>query len=114
MGWAKFVEDNMEMREERFYHPLNEERFREDAYIEVRAVLPVTILPVEVSIAVAAPKVSSRPDRILRCRDCGKQFVFSGMEQDFFEVRGYKVPKRCKRCRELNKVKHAAYGMRRT
>ena len=113
MGWAKYVEDNIEMRNDRFYRPLNEDRFRSDTYIEVRAVLPVSVLPMEVSIAVAPSKVTAKTDRILYCKDCGKQFVFSGKEQNFYEIRGFKTPKRCKKCRELNKIKHIAYGLRR-
>ena len=30
MGWAKCVEDNMEMREDRFYQPISMDRYRED------------------------------------------------------------------------------------
>ena len=112
MGWAKYVEDNMEMRTERLYRPLNENRFRVDAYIEVRTVLPVTIFPIEVSIAVTAPKVSCKLDHTLLCRDCGKQFVFSGKEQSFFEMKGFKEPKRCRKCRKLNKAKYEAWGLR--
>ena len=33
MGWAKFVEDNMEMREERFYQPISTDRYRDDTYL---------------------------------------------------------------------------------
>jgi hypothetical protein len=36
-------------------------------------------------------------DRVLRCMDCGAEFVFTAGEQLFFADRGFKnQPKRCK------------------
>jgi len=35
----------------------------------------------------------------LTCRQCGKEFVLSRAEQEFYELRGFKLPARCKECR---------------
>ena len=38
-------------------------------------------------------------DIILNCRQCGKDFVFSKAEQEFYEEKGFELPRRCKECR---------------
>lgn len=39
-------------------------------------------------------------DKILTCRDCGAQFVFSAGEQEFFRQKGFEnEPTRCPDCR---------------
>jgi len=39
-------------------------------------------------------------DRELRCAKCGKTFVFSAAEQEFFKEKGFAHdPKRCKQCK---------------
>src|SRR5580693_178191 len=44
-------------------------------------------------------------DRVLRCAECGGEFVFTSGEQFFYAEKGFKnEPKRCKGC----KVKRSA------
>lgn len=39
-------------------------------------------------------------DRILKCVDCGADFVFTAGEQEFFHEKNFKnEPKRCKACK---------------
>lgn len=39
-------------------------------------------------------------DRVLKCVDCGAEFVFSAGEQEFFQEKQFaNDPKRCKECR---------------
>ena len=39
-------------------------------------------------------------DRILKCSDCGAEFVFTAGEQHFFHDKNFKnEPKRCKACK---------------
>jgi len=39
-------------------------------------------------------------DRVLKCVDCGAEFVFTAGEQMFFADKGFKnEPKRCKACK---------------
>jgi CxxC-x17-CxxC domain-containing protein len=44
-------------------------------------------------------------DKMLGCRDCNKQFVFSAGEQEFFSAKGLvNEPKRCPNCRLLMRI----------
>jgi CxxC-x17-CxxC domain-containing protein len=48
-------------------------------------------------------------DRVLKCIDCGSEFIFTAGEQLFFHDKDFKNdPKRCKQC----KAKRASGGMR--
>lgn len=39
-------------------------------------------------------------DRVLKCLDCGAEFVFTVGEQEFYADKGFKnEPKRCKPCK---------------
>jgi CxxC-x17-CxxC domain-containing protein len=39
-------------------------------------------------------------DRVLKCMDCGAEFVFTAGEQLFYSDKGFKnEPKRCKACK---------------
>jgi CxxC-x17-CxxC domain-containing protein len=43
-------------------------------------------------------------DRVLKCSDCGQDFVFTAGEQSFFHDKQFKnLPRRCKAC----KLKHS-------
>ncbi len=39
-------------------------------------------------------------DKVLNCRDCGREFVFTAGEQEFYQSRGLMhEPRRCPNCR---------------
>jgi CxxC-x17-CxxC domain-containing protein len=43
-------------------------------------------------------------DRVLICKDCGKEFIFSVQEQEFFAEKGFQNdPARCLDCRKARK-----------
>ena len=43
-------------------------------------------------------------DKVLKCRDCGEEFVFTAGEQTFYKERGFQhEPTRCRRCRDEKK-----------
>ena len=43
-------------------------------------------------------------DKTLVCKDCGKEFVFTAGEQEFFAEKGFtNEPQRCKECRDARK-----------
>ena len=43
-------------------------------------------------------------DKIMTCRDCGSEFVFSVGEQEFYKEKGFdNEPKRCLACRRAKK-----------
>jgi CxxC-x17-CxxC domain-containing protein len=43
-------------------------------------------------------------DEIIKCRDCGEDFVFTARDQEFFAEKGFtNKPIRCKDCRNARK-----------
>ena len=43
-------------------------------------------------------------DETLVCKDCGKEFLFSAGEQEFYAQKGFEnKPSRCKECRQAKK-----------
>lgn len=43
-------------------------------------------------------------DKTLVCKDCGKEFVFTAGEQEFYASKGFEnEPQRCKECRDARK-----------
>ncbi|HEV8634229.1 MAG TPA: zinc-ribbon domain containing protein [Chloroflexota bacterium] len=50
-------------------------------------------------------------DRTLTCRDCGRQFVFTSGEQEFYQSRGLmNEPVRCPECRRARKQSSGGGG----
>jgi CxxC-x17-CxxC domain-containing protein len=46
------------------------------------------------------------PDKTLTCRDCGREFVFSASEQEFYAQKGFmNEPSRCPECRSARKAR---------
>lgn len=44
-------------------------------------------------------------DKVLVCKDCGEEFVFTAGEQEFYAEKGLKnAPSRCKACRAKHKA----------
>lgn len=43
-------------------------------------------------------------DKIIVCKDCGKEFVFTGSESNFYTIKGFPEPKRCPECRKARKL----------
>jgi CxxC-x17-CxxC domain-containing protein len=53
----------------------------------------------------------SYTDKVLRCRECGAEFVFSAGEQEFYASRGLmNEPGRCPTCRQARKQRIATDG----
>ena len=43
-------------------------------------------------------------DITLKCKDCGKEFVFTAGDQEFYASKGYEnQPRRCRDCRNAKK-----------
>ncbi len=50
-------------------------------------------------------------DKVLTCKDCGNEFVFSASEQEFFAEKGFKnEPGRCPECRAARKAQRSNRG----
>lgn len=100
MGWAKYAEDNYEIHLERIYYQsakVQEPRF------QITTVIP-SVVPAKVEISVQAPKAPMNNDRTIECCDCGKRFLFATGEQRYYASHQYQPPKRCKACRQRNKI----------
>lgn len=41
----------------------------------------------------------------LTCRQCSREFILSKAEQEFYELKGFNLPSRCKECRLSKQVK---------
>jgi CxxC-x17-CxxC domain-containing protein len=53
-------------------------------------------------------------DRVLKCIDCGADFVFTAGEQMFFADKGFKnEPKRCKPCKSKRSQMTSGEGFQR-
>jgi CxxC-x17-CxxC domain-containing protein len=53
-------------------------------------------------------------DKTLTCRDCGKEFVFTAGEQEFYASRGLQhEPSRCPECRTARRRSRGGYGQTR-
>lgn len=44
-------------------------------------------------------------NKIIKCQDCGKEFVLNESEQEFYKNKNFPEPKRCKTCRKTRKIK---------
>ena len=50
-------------------------------------------------------------DRVLKCIDCGSEFVFTAGEQHFFHDKNFKnEPKRCKPCKTKRQGSSSGYA----
>ena len=53
-------------------------------------------------------------DRVLKCVDCGADFVFTAGEQHFFHDKNFKnEPKRCKDCKTKRGSSQGGHGLQR-
>ena len=53
-------------------------------------------------------------DKVLTCRECGNEFVFTAGEQEFYAEKGFEnEPGRCKDCRDARKRRMNEGGYRR-
>lgn len=53
-------------------------------------------------------------DKVITCRDCGSEFVFTASEQDFYAEKGFtNEPGRCPECRKARKQQSNDRGFNR-
>lgn len=46
-----------------------------------------------------------KKDKVIVCKDCGKEFTFTVRDQEFYEEKGFtNEPVRCKECRDKKKA----------
>jgi hypothetical protein len=51
-------------------------------------------------------EMSIESNMALTCRNCGKEFIFTKSEQEFYEEKGFTLPHRCKECRSARQLQH--------
>ena len=51
-----------------------------------------------------APATDAEGGKTLTCEECGKDFIFTAGEQEFYEEKGFTPPKRCPDCRAAKKA----------
>lgn len=100
MGWAKYMEDNLEIMESRlrYYHnssyitsystPIAPSGTSDNEFIDEEVFINELIL--------------SRP---LYCLDCGRRINFTTEQKKYYEQRGWRPPKRCKKCRDSRSIR---------
>ena len=50
-------------------------------------------------------------DKTIVCKDCGREFVFSASEQEFYAEKGFtNEPQRCRDCRAARKASRGQTG----
>lgn len=49
-------------------------------------------------------------DKVITCRDCGMEFVFTAGEQGFYAERGFVDPVRCPGCRSARRRERTSSG----
>lgn len=47
--------------------------------------------------------MEEKKDKVIVCRNCGKEFTYTVGEQNFYEEKGFAAPVRCKECRDKRK-----------
>jgi CxxC-x17-CxxC domain-containing protein len=56
--------------------------------------------PISLPARAKGARLMEYHDKVLKCSECGAEFVFTGGEQMFFADKGFKnEPKRCKACK---------------
>lgn len=54
-------------------------------------------------------------DKVLVCKECGREFVFTAGEQEFYAEKGFQnEPTRCKECRAKRKAERSEGGGEKT
>ena len=99
MGWAKYMEDDLEIIESR-----NANRYFEIYSMSYPSpVLKPTSKP-EPLEQILDDLIAPFKDKIILCRDCGEKIPFPAEKQKAFSEKGWGPPKRCKRCKSKREI----------
>ncbi len=120
MGWAKYLEDDMEIMQERnldwnsssFSYSQSQITIRHNSFVktpcsEDRELLKGLLLGFLENGPVM--KEATYKDKTLICKHCGRPFLFSASTQKHFAEKRWNPPKRCKACRS---ARETAFCMR--
>src|SRR5512136_2872665 len=70
----------------------------------MNASLALALLDTSMNILSTGVSETNMSDQNLTCVDCGKQFVFTETEQEFYQSKGFTTPGRCPDCRAARKA----------
>ena len=101
MGWAKYMEDNLEIINER----LSQMAEKRNTCPVAQTTIKMTVCITPLVVAEKKPVRAAREEKYIICKDCGRVFSFPVRDQLFYEKMGWNPPKRCKACREHCKIK---------
>ena len=48
-------------------------------------------------------------DKKIICKDCGKEFIFTIGEQEFYKSKNFADPQRCRKCSKKRRLKFLKY-----
>jgi len=104
MGFAKYLEDNVEIMLERQFMKVNQDDKTAVKIVYSTNFLPLKNVVIEMKIEQQNPASicndTKYTDKYIVCKDCGRKFLFSVQSQKYFKSRGWDAPKRCKKCRD--------------
>lgn len=116
MSWAKYMEDDMDIIQERnpewnncyFSYPQTQVISCQPIKKQILDFDYISDLLAEVLDFPVIAETTYK-DRKLLCKCCGRPFLFTASSQKHFAKKGWNPPKRCKNCRS---VREATYCMR--
>ena len=107
MGWAKYMEDDLEIIENRnvfgYYEVYSMSYPSRSPAPHIKKEPVGRILDV---IKTTATFQDEYEDEYIFCKECGKMFSFTAENQKMFDNRGWDPPKRCKRCRTRREMNY--------
>ena len=98
MGWAKYQEDNLELLYDCKYMQ-DTPQYKPETQAVRHGSTARSVYTVE-----KKTELDVFYDKLLCCKDCGRQFRYSASAQKVYKEKGWAPPQRCKCCRETNNV----------
>ncbi len=102
MGWAKHMEDDFEIMYDRLH--LKQQDYQA---VEI-SIIQATLVPVSKNRGkTSLPSAGSEScftDRSIKCKMCGKPFLFTAQAQEEYQAKNWTAPKRCRSCRKTLKA----------
>lgn len=106
MGWAKYMEDDLEIIENRnafgYYEIYSMSYPSRQPAPHIRKEPVGRTLDVNMTTAFR----DTYKNEFIICKECGKMFSFSAESQRMYSNRGWNPPKRCKCCRNRRNISY--------
>lgn len=103
MGFAKYLEDNIEIMLERQFMNVNQDEKTAVKILDSTNFFSLKNVVIKMKSEQQNPASICNDikytDKYIVCKDCGRKVLFSADSQKYFESKGRDAPKRCKKCR---------------